>query len=527
MTSITFLQYFTTIFYPFLCDQNVEFPIIVFIDGHSSHFSFDLSNFCEEKKIVMIALYPNSTHIIQPMDVAVFGPLKKQWRAAVHDWKFKQNSFNTLTKEQFVFLLQDVIQKTVKPEHLKSGFESCGLYPFTPDGIDFEKTRIGMKTDNDTENGNRDREIERHEFEIAFRRIGEMLSSEKENAYFKFYTSDKNRAWDGPSEDKISYEIWRTAFQRSRKYDEEEEENTNDVENANEELIEEVIEEWIDEDIDPNLFVVNNNEFHFVEMNESIHRNQKIQVLDDEILKPAFVGSMAPIIIDVPQLHEEIPVHRFPAVGSITDARLSNVIQSTQNDDVLPTIGDQQQRTIEDEIVRTVISVKEPESSAQLSKMPVPEPCHVEDVFLKHTKPSTSGIQTNLEKFRLPRIIGKINMHFTSLHDTHFLGSIDLTTGKKVVSSEWHQDYVDHHRKMHEQAVIEKNKKQKKKRRVRYTCPTDDTSLDSSFEWSAQERKKRKSRKAMPKESTPISSEESDPIFKPKKIKKIVFSSEE
>lgn len=49
MTSTTFLEYMQKIFYPFLLERGVEFPVVVFVDGHSSHFSFDISEFCAEK----------------------------------------------------------------------------------------------------------------------------------------------------------------------------------------------------------------------------------------------------------------------------------------------------------------------------------------------------------------------------------------------------------------------------------------------------------------------------------------------
>ena len=34
-----------------------------------------------------MALYANATHILQPMDVAVFRTLKENWRQHVHEWR--------------------------------------------------------------------------------------------------------------------------------------------------------------------------------------------------------------------------------------------------------------------------------------------------------------------------------------------------------------------------------------------------------------------------------------------------------
>lgn len=48
-----------------------------------SHLTLHLSDFCSANGIELIALYPNSTHILQPMDLAVFRPLKVAWRKEV------------------------------------------------------------------------------------------------------------------------------------------------------------------------------------------------------------------------------------------------------------------------------------------------------------------------------------------------------------------------------------------------------------------------------------------------------------
>lgn len=78
MTSETFLQYFENVFYPFLFKNGYKFPIIVFLD--TSHLSLDFSHFCRQKGIIVVYLYPNTTHILQSLDVLVFFPLKMRWK---------------------------------------------------------------------------------------------------------------------------------------------------------------------------------------------------------------------------------------------------------------------------------------------------------------------------------------------------------------------------------------------------------------------------------------------------------------
>ena len=82
-----YYNYIATQFYPWLIKNNIEFPVVVFLDGYSSHMTLPLSQFCKEHKIEIIALYPNSTHLLQPLDVAVIHPLKIQWTKALHTWR--------------------------------------------------------------------------------------------------------------------------------------------------------------------------------------------------------------------------------------------------------------------------------------------------------------------------------------------------------------------------------------------------------------------------------------------------------
>lgn len=74
-TQQTFYDYISNVFCKWLSESSIELPIILFIDGHKSHMSLTLSEFCSANQIELVALYPNATHVIQPMDVVVFKPL--------------------------------------------------------------------------------------------------------------------------------------------------------------------------------------------------------------------------------------------------------------------------------------------------------------------------------------------------------------------------------------------------------------------------------------------------------------------
>lgn len=138
MTSETFFDYVKNIFHPFLVQNNIQFPVILFLDGHKSHLTYDLSILCNELNIEIIALYPNATRILQPCDVAVFRPIKIGWKKAVREF-YEQNPGQVLNKVTFAPLLEKVVNNNIKAETLINGFRACGLFPFNPDAVDYTK----------------------------------------------------------------------------------------------------------------------------------------------------------------------------------------------------------------------------------------------------------------------------------------------------------------------------------------------------------------------------------------------------
>lgn len=128
-------------FYKWLQDQGCTFPVIVFVDGHKSHLTYHLSLFCSQNGIILIALPPNCTHIMQPLDVALFGPVKKEWSTAVHEWRLR-NGLQTLTKYNFGPLLKEVLDSKLKVVSIVNGFKRCGLCPFDATAIDYTKVNV-------------------------------------------------------------------------------------------------------------------------------------------------------------------------------------------------------------------------------------------------------------------------------------------------------------------------------------------------------------------------------------------------
>ncbi|KAJ8968823.1 hypothetical protein NQ314_002085 [Rhamnusium bicolor] len=123
MTGQSFYEFVTNIFHPWIVANNVKVPVALFVDGHSSHLTMELSNFCVENQIELIALYPNATHILQPLDVSVFHPLKNGWKKGIQKFKM-DNEGRKLKRGNFGPLLKVVMEQSIKPDIITNGFRA-------------------------------------------------------------------------------------------------------------------------------------------------------------------------------------------------------------------------------------------------------------------------------------------------------------------------------------------------------------------------------------------------------------------
>ena len=103
-------------------------PLLLLMDGHSSHFSPLFVNRAAEEDIVVFCLPPHSTHKTQPLDKGVFGPLKREWREECHDYLLK-NPGKVVSGYQFSYLFGRAWMKAVTPHNILKGFEVTGIYP--------------------------------------------------------------------------------------------------------------------------------------------------------------------------------------------------------------------------------------------------------------------------------------------------------------------------------------------------------------------------------------------------------------
>lgn len=104
-------------------------------DNLRSHISNEVLSLCREHNIEFVCLPPNTTDRMQPLDVAVFGPMKRKWRELLEEMLEKNPGTKALSKYDFPKYLKNLVEACNFGKNLPAGFEKCGLFPFNPDRV--------------------------------------------------------------------------------------------------------------------------------------------------------------------------------------------------------------------------------------------------------------------------------------------------------------------------------------------------------------------------------------------------------
>ncbi|KAJ8939486.1 hypothetical protein NQ318_022540 [Aromia moschata] len=125
-----------------------ESPVLLLLDNHSSHLSIETVNIAKENGVVMLSFPPHCTHKLQPLDVSVFGPLKKYLATAQDGW-LRSNPGKTITIYDIPKIVTTALPLAATPSNIIKGFTRTGIYPFNRDVFDDADFAPSYVTDRD------------------------------------------------------------------------------------------------------------------------------------------------------------------------------------------------------------------------------------------------------------------------------------------------------------------------------------------------------------------------------------------
>ena len=76
---------------------------------------------------------PHSSHLLQPLDVGCFSPLKRAYSREVES--LIRNHINHITKLEFLPAFKAAFQRSFRSSNIRGAFQGSGLVPFKPEAV--------------------------------------------------------------------------------------------------------------------------------------------------------------------------------------------------------------------------------------------------------------------------------------------------------------------------------------------------------------------------------------------------------
>ncbi|MES9880618.1 MAG: hypothetical protein ABW185_07025 [Sedimenticola sp.] len=124
--SQVFRDYLQNHFMKFVPEHTTH-PLLVLLDGHSTHVSVGLIEWAKSKNIILFILPAHTSHILQPLDVSCYGPFQRMYNTECH--KHMRISAAAITRYNVCELSCNVYTKALSSENLVAGFRKTGIFP--------------------------------------------------------------------------------------------------------------------------------------------------------------------------------------------------------------------------------------------------------------------------------------------------------------------------------------------------------------------------------------------------------------
>ena len=106
---------------------------LLLLDNHGSHVTYPFLKFCEQNSIIIFALPPHTSHLMQPLDVTCFQQFKHFHSVAID--AATRTGCTDFTKLEFLHALTSIRAETFKQQTILSGFRDTGIFPWNPEVV--------------------------------------------------------------------------------------------------------------------------------------------------------------------------------------------------------------------------------------------------------------------------------------------------------------------------------------------------------------------------------------------------------
>ena len=123
-----FQNYLEKHFLQYANRRSQQEPILLLYDGHKSHISLFLTRWAKRNNVILFVLPPHTSHLLQPLDVGIFGPFKTIYNKECQKY-LRENPGAKVTKLQVAKLTRNAYLSAFSPQNLISAFRKPGVHP--------------------------------------------------------------------------------------------------------------------------------------------------------------------------------------------------------------------------------------------------------------------------------------------------------------------------------------------------------------------------------------------------------------
>ncbi|KAF7569858.1 hypothetical protein PtrM4_122730 [Pyrenophora tritici-repentis] len=98
---------------------------LLVLDGHSSHATPEFDQYCAKNKIINLCMPPHTSHLLQPLDVSCFSPLKRAYGCEIE--KLACQGVYHIDKIDFLTVYQQIRPIVFTQQNIQAGFQATGL----------------------------------------------------------------------------------------------------------------------------------------------------------------------------------------------------------------------------------------------------------------------------------------------------------------------------------------------------------------------------------------------------------------
>ena len=111
---------------------NPNLPRLLVFDGHGSHITYEFVEYCIQHNILLLCLPSHSTHLLQPLDVGLFGPYQHFYRLEVDKYMRSGQNRQGIKKATFIPFLAEAREQTFLRSTIQQAFAATGICPLNP-----------------------------------------------------------------------------------------------------------------------------------------------------------------------------------------------------------------------------------------------------------------------------------------------------------------------------------------------------------------------------------------------------------